>query len=71
MRDETWEMTHDRWDMRELDHLFNENNEIGEEKNIIAALRADKIIDNFEEEVQVTGKLITFLDKATEEYSNP
>lgn len=57
--------------MRELDHLFNENNEIGEEKNIIAALRADKIIDNFEEEVQVTGKLITFLDKATEEYSNP
>ena len=57
--------------MRELDHLFNKNNEIGEEKNIIAALRADKIIDNFEEEVQVIGKLITFLDKATEEYSNP
>lgn len=57
--------------MRELDHLFNENNEIGEEKNIIAALRADKIIDNFEEEVQVIGKLIIFLDKATEEYSNP
>ena len=57
--------------MRELDHLFNENNEIGEEKNIIAALRADKIIDNFEEEVQVIGKLITFLDKATEEYGNP
>lgn len=57
--------------MRELDHPFNENNEIGEEKNIIAALRADKIIDNFEEEVQVIGKLIIFLDKATEEYSNP
>lgn len=57
--------------MRELDHLFNKNNEIGEEKNIIAALRADKIIDNFEEEVQVIGKLIIFLDKATEEYSNP
>lgn len=67
MRDDTWQMRHE-W---ELDHPFNENNEIGEKENIIAALRTDKIIDSFEEEVQVIGKLFTFLDTATEEYSNP